>query len=39
LRNGGPENGGWVDAIVIRLGMPFRNGLNWQKVGFKQGKI
>jgi TraM recognition site of TraD and TraG len=36
LRNGGPENRYIVDGVVIRLGVPFRNGLNYQVVNFSQ---
>lgn len=36
LRNGGPKNSHCVDGVVIRPGMPFKNGLNHQFVTWKQ---
>jgi hypothetical protein len=36
MRNGGPGNGFQVDGILIRNGMPFNCGENWQFVTFNQ---
>ena len=36
LRTGGAANGYLVDGVVIRPGMPFRNGLNCQVVSWSQ---
>jgi hypothetical protein len=36
LRTGGAANGYLVDGVVIRPGMPFRNGNNYQIVAFSQ---
>jgi hypothetical protein len=36
LRTGGAANGYLVDGVVIRLGMPFSNGLNCQFVSWSQ---
>lgn len=36
LRCGGEENGGIVDAIVVRSGERFSNGQNWIHVSFQQ---